>query len=152
MLFVTFLLPSPARHTACLCAVAENAFPSFPLHVHLGLGTTRAVVSILLRKLLLFFFGCDKVFPPWQWGFIMLLQILVNGVCHVRVVGVRVIWSTMMCWSHSGIYITVIVVPDQLVAFWLWVGFTGRAVFWACVGVRRILRSGRIGTVGTHRL
>lgn len=152
MLFVTFLLPSPAGHAACLCTVAENPLPPFPLHVHLRLSTTGAVVRIMLRKIFLFFFGRDKVFSPRQWCLIMLLQILMYGVCHVCVVRVGVVWSTLVCWSHSGVYVAVIVVPDQLVTFWLRVGFTGRAVFWAYVRVRRILRSGRIRTMGTHRL
>ena len=77
MLLVTFLLSSPTRHTTCLGAIAENPLPPLPLDVHLSLSATRAIISVVLRKVLVVIFGRDKILPPWQMRFMILLIITV---------------------------------------------------------------------------
>ena len=77
MLLVTFLLSSSTRHATCFGAIAENPLPPLPLDVYLILSTTRAIISVVLRKVLVVVFGRDKVLPPRQWRFMILLIVAV---------------------------------------------------------------------------
>lgn len=75
MLFVTFLLASPTRHTACLCAVAKDPLSSLSLYIHLGLSASRAIISIVLCKVFVLFFGRDEILPTRQGRLAVLLII-----------------------------------------------------------------------------